>query len=144
MAELRFFQHRFVHLVLNIIMTVVYMVTVVWCLTLLCGLMALQSSADRQRNRFHGYREPKSVIVLFEGVFILILYVLLFGFMLRNEENQGNSGYLTNYIREATVLLFNVVQIFMLFPLRYKVNINTDKFIYNVFDHHLLGKALCA
>ncbi len=119
MAELQFFHHKIVHFILSGFMTVIYLFTIVWCLTLLCSLMALQSSADRQRNRFHGYREPQSVIVLFEGVFILILYVLLFGFILRNEENQQHTNYLINYVREAAVLIYNIVQLFMLFPLRY-------------------------
>eukprot|EP01084_Bolivina_argentea_P194190 333153_1 len=80
--------------------------------------MALQSSADRQRNRFHGYREPQSVIILFEGVFILILYTLWLGFILRNEKNEGHKGYSIKYVRQGIVLIFNIVQIFMLFPLR--------------------------
>ena len=81
---------------------------------LMCSLMALQQSAERQRNRFHGFREPESAIVLFEGIFVICIYVLCFGFILKDDDNLN----IIDYLREMAILIFNIVQLFMLFPLR--------------------------
>ena len=119
LVELRYFQNQTVHCTLNITMSLVYALTTVWCLHFLCNLMQLQSDAERQRDRFHSYRRLKSVGILFEGIFILLLYVLSFGFALRDKGKQNvNEINSLNDFRELSVLAFNIVQMFMLFPLR--------------------------
>ena len=110
-----------IHNIYNIVMSVIYGGTAVWCLTLLCSLMALQSSADRQRHRFHGYRKPESAVVLFEGIFVICIYVLCFGFILTDDVDID----LIDYSREIAILMFNIVQLFMLFPLR-KIAVEPD------------------
>eukprot|EP01084_Bolivina_argentea_P196709 337198_1 len=107
-----FWNDDMTHLTLNIIWSAIYVCAFIHSIWVLKGLITLSADAKRDFDMFTGYNTKPSWISWSEGLTILIIYGLYFAFALTSGES------VHSHIREMCLMLFNIIQLAILYPLR--------------------------